>query len=56
MSALILPELGKYAVEVLSSYVISIAILAGLCWLSLRRARRMRRDLDRVEQRMRHDG
>lgn len=56
MIALILPELGKYAVEVLSSYAISIAILAGLCWLSLRRARRVRRDLGTVEQRMRRDG
>ncbi|MCZ4353773.1 heme exporter protein CcmD [Roseovarius aestuarii] len=51
-----MPELGKYAVEVLSSYAISIVILCGLCWLSLWRARRVRSELDIVEQRMRDRG
>ncbi|MEB8388073.1 heme exporter protein CcmD [Rhodobacteraceae bacterium KMM 6894] len=50
------PELGKYAVEVLSSYAISIVLLAALCWLSLRRARRVRAELETVEKRMRTRG
>jgi heme exporter protein D len=51
-----MPELGKYAVEVLSSYVISIGLLTVLCWLSLRRARRVRAELETVEKRMRARG
>ncbi len=51
-----MPELGKYAVAVLSSYGISVAILAALCAISLMRARRMRRDLAAIEQRMRRNG
>lgn len=51
-----MPELGKYAAEVLSSYAISIAILAALSWLSLRRARRVRAELETVEKRTRNRG
>ncbi len=51
-----MPELGKYVFAVLSSYGISVAILVALCALSLIRARRMRRDLAEIEQRMRQDG
>lgn len=51
-----MPELGKYAAEVLSSYAISILILAGLCWLSIGRARRVRAELEIIEKRMRNRG
>lgn len=51
-----MPELGKYAVAVLSSYGISVTLLVALCALSVIRARRMRRDLKAVEERMRKDG
>ncbi|MCQ0092003.1 heme exporter protein CcmD [Roseovarius sp. M141] len=51
-----MPELGKYAFAVLSSYGISVAILAALCALSLMRARRMRHELAVLEQRMRRNG
>jgi heme exporter protein D len=51
-----MPELGKYAVAVLSSYGVSVAMLAAICALSLMRARRMRRDLATLEQRMRRNG
>lgn len=51
-----MPELGKYAVAVLSSYGISVALLVALCVLSVIRARRMRRDLKAVEERMRRHG
>jgi heme exporter protein D len=51
-----MPELGKYAVAVLSSYGVSIALLAALCAVSLIRARKMRRDLAELEKRMRRNG
>lgn len=51
-----MPDLGKYAVEVLSSYGITLALLAVLSTISLTRARRMRRDLAALEQRIRRNG
>ncbi|WP_101067893.1 heme exporter protein CcmD [Roseovarius salinarum] len=51
-----MPELGKYAVEVLSSYAVSIALLAVLVGLSLWRSRRVRAQLEEVEERVRRDG
>ncbi|WP_113913457.1 heme exporter protein CcmD [Roseovarius dicentrarchi] len=51
-----MPELGKYAVAVLSSYGISVALLTVLCALSVMRARRMRRDLAQIEGRVRRNG
>lgn len=51
-----IPELGKYAGAVLSSYGISLLLLAGLVWLSLWRGARVRRQLEEVESRRRSDG
>ncbi len=51
-----MPELGKYAVAVLSSYGVSLVMLGALGALSMMRARRVRRQLDVLEQRMRRDG
>jgi heme exporter protein D len=51
-----MPELGKYAAAVLSSYAISVGILALLCAFSLIRARRVRRDLAALEERMQRNG
>ena len=51
-----IPDLGKYADAVLSSYAASILLLAGLVLLSLRRGRRARRALEAIEQRQRRDG
>ena len=51
-----MPELGKYALAVLSSYGVSLALLAALCAFSLIRARRMRRDLAALEKRVRRNG
>ncbi|MDO5758436.1 MAG: heme exporter protein CcmD [Rhodobacterales bacterium] len=51
-----MPDLGKYAVEVLSSYGITMALLVVLVAASLLRARRMRHDLAAVEQRIRRNG
>lgn len=46
-----MPDLGKYAVEVLSAYGISIALIGGLVWLSLARARATKARLREVETR-----
>ncbi len=46
-----IPDLGRYASEVLSAYVVSLALLAGVvAWYWLR-ARAVRSQLDQVEQR-----
>ncbi|MGR3570370.1 heme exporter protein CcmD [Brevirhabdus sp.] len=44
-----MPDLGKYGTEVTSAYVVSVVLLLVLVWLSLRRARRVRRDLEQQE-------
>ncbi len=51
-----MPELGKYAVAVLGSYGLTLALLGGLGALSVVRARRVRRQLETLEQRMRRNG
>ena len=49
----VMPDLGKYAVEVLSAYGVSILLLAGIVGLSVARARRVRRELEEAEARQR---
>ena len=44
-----MPDLGKYATEVLASYGVSIALLIGIVLQSWRRAARVKAELDRVE-------
>ncbi len=51
-----MPELGKYAAEVLSAYAASIVLLAALVGLTLRRGRRAQAELDVAEQEARRDG
>lgn len=46
-----MPDLGKYAVEVMSAYGVSLLLLAGLVALSLWRAARVRAELRRIEAR-----
>lgn len=46
-----MPELGKYAVAVASAYGVSLALLAGLVWASLRQGARVHRELRAVEAR-----
>jgi heme exporter protein D len=48
-----MPDLGKYAVEVLAAYGVSLALLAGIVGLSVARARRVGRLLDEAEARHR---
>ena len=45
-----MPELGKYATEVLLAYAGSIVILAGLLVLILRRGARVLEQLRRMEE------
>ncbi|MGY6633541.1 MAG: heme exporter protein CcmD [Alkalilacustris sp.] len=48
-----MPELGAYWLEVTASYVVTLAILAGLVTLIWRRHDRVRRDLSDMEARAR---
>ncbi|MCO6382271.1 MAG: heme exporter protein CcmD [Vannielia sp.] len=45
-----MPELGKYATEVLVAYGGSIAILAALLWVTIRRGAKVRAQLRRMER------
>ena len=47
-----MPDLGTYAVPVLSSYAVSLSILLGIIVLSIVQARRARRRLQAIEQRL----
>ncbi len=47
-----MPDLGKYAGAVLSSYAVSLVLIVALVALSIWRARRVRADLDRIEERV----
>ncbi len=46
-----IPDLGKYATEVLAAYGVSITLLILIVALSVRRARRVRAALAEVEAR-----
>ncbi|KGM47981.1 heme exporter protein CcmD [Pseudooceanicola atlanticus] len=49
-----MPELGKYAGAVLSSYGLSLALLIALIWYSLWRSRRVAKSLKDVEDRVKN--
>ena len=51
-----MPDLGKYADAVLSSYAVSIALIVVLVAASVIRARRVKADLDVVEARRKSNG
>ncbi|MDR9393036.1 heme exporter protein CcmD [Roseovarius sp. SYSU LYC5161] len=44
-----MPDLGKYAEAVLSSYAVSLVLIAVLVWLSLRRGAKVKKKLDELE-------
>ncbi len=50
-----MPDLGRYAVEVSAAYIGSLVMLAALVGWVWWRARRMRRALGEVEARLRRD-
>ena len=45
-----MPDLGKYAVEVISAYVVTIGLIVALVSLSVRQSRRTRLALRKVEE------
>ncbi|WP_162933087.1 heme exporter protein CcmD [Roseovarius sp. EL26] len=51
-----IPELGKYTVTVLSAYGVSVALLLLLIAVSVWRAKQVRAQLNRVEERIKQDG
>lgn len=48
-----MPELGKYAFAVLSSYGVTIVLLSVIVLVSFRRARKVRANLEEIENRAR---
>jgi heme exporter protein D len=46
-----MPDLGKYAVTVLSSYGVTLGLLAAIIGLTLWRGARVRRQLNEIEER-----
>lgn len=51
-----MPDLGKYADAVLSSYAVSILLILALVAFSVMRARKVRAQLEDVERRSRRNG
>ena len=51
-----IPELGKYAGAVLSSYGVTILLLIALAWASFARSRKVRKRLADIEARMTRNG
>lgn len=47
------PDLGKYAVAVLSAYGVTLSLIVGLVVTSLLRGARVKKALDRVEREVR---
>lgn len=50
-----MPDLGKYAVAVLSSYGVTVVLLAAVVGLTLWQGRRIKRQLEEVEARQGKD-
>lgn len=46
-----MPDLGKYADAVLGSYAASLLLIVVMVWWSLRRARKVKAELDAMEAR-----
>lgn len=51
-----MPDLGKYAAEVLSAYGLSLFLLMALVLISLRRGRRARAALEKIEAEVKSRG
>ncbi|WP_299076217.1 heme exporter protein CcmD [uncultured Ruegeria sp.] len=51
-----IPDLGKYTDTVLTSYAVSIVLLAALIVFSVLRGRKVRAEMEKVEQRMTRNG
>ncbi|TNF63945.1 MAG: heme exporter protein CcmD [Rhodobacteraceae bacterium] len=51
-----MPDLGKYAETVLSAYAASIVLLVAIVVLTLLRGRRVRAEMERIEEKAGRDG
>ncbi|MEM7733714.1 MAG: heme exporter protein CcmD [Pseudomonadota bacterium] len=51
-----MPDLGKYADAVLGAYAVSLLLLAGIVALSLWRSRRVKAELEVLEERRKSNG
>ncbi|MEP1585287.1 MAG: heme exporter protein CcmD [Tateyamaria sp.] len=51
-----MPDLGKYADAVLSAYAVSVLLLVAIVALTLLRGRRVRAQMQEVEERARRNG
>ena len=51
-----MPDLGKYAPDVLSAYAVTIVLLAGLVVVSILQSRAAKRRLDEAETKGRKNG
>ncbi|APZ54242.1 heme exporter protein CcmD [Salipiger abyssi] len=51
-----MPDLGKYAFAVLASYGVSLGLLVVLVGLSIARARKVRAELAKIEERIKSNG
>jgi heme exporter protein D len=51
-----MPDLGKYADAVLSSYAASILLLVALVVFSVIRGRKVRAEMEKIEQRVSRNG
>ncbi|CAD0185217.1 heme exporter protein CcmD [Ruegeria sp. THAF57] len=51
-----IPDLGKYADTVMWSYIVSIGLLVVLVAFSVMRGRKVRAELEKVEDRMTRHG
>jgi heme exporter protein D len=51
-----MPDLGRYALEVTTAYAVSLGLLLALALWYVIRARKVRRDLDAFEQRRGKNG
>ncbi|KIC43497.1 hemagglutination activity protein [Ruegeria sp. ANG-R] len=51
-----MPDLGKYSDTVLSAYAASILLLVALVVFSILRGRKVRAEMDKLEQRMSRHG
>jgi len=47
-----MPDLGKYSVEVLSAYGLTVLLLLAISTLTWVRSRKIRRDLEQAEARL----
>ncbi|WP_299636001.1 heme exporter protein CcmD [uncultured Ruegeria sp.] len=51
-----IPDLGKYSDAVLSSYAVSVVLLVALIVFSVMRGRKMRTEMEKIEQRISRNG